>query len=135
MINILHYFRTPRTLAELKISMKWLNFGQKQMISAQVNYLTYHGVRLEQTAWCSIPFTEESVASLYMMAASTVVYFIFPLIFVATMYIRWGIFKYSSTRMWSMTSGCVGDYKITASHKIEIAFLAALNLNVRLPGK
>ena len=58
--------------------------------SEQVNYLTFHGKKLEQSAWCSIPFTEESVASLYMMAASTIVYFIFPLFFVATMYVRWG---------------------------------------------
>ena len=54
----------------------------------EVNYLSYQGLRLAGSAWCSIPFTEESVASLYMMLLSTVVYFITPLLCVIFLYVR-----------------------------------------------
>ena len=42
-----------------------------------------------QSSWCSIPFNEEIVGSLYMSLATTIAYFILPSIIVTYMYIRW----------------------------------------------
>ena len=54
----------------------------------KVNYLTYKGRPLMESAWCSIPFNEENSASLYMMLISTIVYFVLPLITVVFAYLR-----------------------------------------------
>ena len=54
----------------------------------KVNYLSYKGRILVESAWCSIPFNEESSGSLYMMMTSTLVYFFAPLITVTVLYIR-----------------------------------------------
>ena len=55
----------------------------------QVNFLQYNGKKLAQSSWCSIPFNEETVGSLYMSVATTFVYFVLPSIIVSYMYIRW----------------------------------------------
>lgn len=54
----------------------------------KVNYLIYDGAILEETAWCSIPFNEENIGSLYMMLATTLVYFLVPMITVSVLYVR-----------------------------------------------
>ena len=54
----------------------------------KVNYLIYDGVELEESSWCSIPFNEENIGSLYLMLASTLVYFLVPMITVSVLYIR-----------------------------------------------
>ena len=54
----------------------------------KVNYLTYNDQLLEESAWCSIPFTEEESISLYMMMLCTLIYYLIPLIIVATLYTR-----------------------------------------------
>ena len=46
----------------------------------KVNYLLYDGKIVEESAWCSIPFTEEISGSLYIMLASTLLYFYAPLV-------------------------------------------------------
>ena len=57
----------------------------------KVNYLTYEGEILEESSWCSIPFTESSSGSLYMMLCSTILYFLLPLAIVIVLYSRIGI--------------------------------------------
>ena len=54
----------------------------------KVNYLSYQGVMLEESAWCSIPFNEETTGSLYMMLGSTLLYFFAPLVVVTLLYTR-----------------------------------------------
>ena len=54
----------------------------------KVNYLVYEGTILEESAWCSIPFNEETSGSLYMMLGSTILYFFVPLVIVVLMYAR-----------------------------------------------
>ena len=54
----------------------------------KVNYLMYKDKILVESAWCSIPFNEESSGSLYMMMTSTVVYFLAPLVTVTVLYLR-----------------------------------------------
>ena len=54
----------------------------------KVNYLIYKGKELEESSWCSIPFNEENIESLYMMLFTTVVYFIIPMFTVLILYIR-----------------------------------------------
>ena len=54
----------------------------------KVNYLVLDGALLEETSWCSIPFNEENIGSLYMMLATTLVYFLVPMITVTFLYIR-----------------------------------------------
>ena len=48
--------------------------------------VTEEKLTLLQTAWCSIPFTEESYGSLYMMLGSTLVYFFAPIVIVTLLY-------------------------------------------------
>ena len=50
--------------------------------------MIYDGVELEESSWCSIPFNEENIGSLYLMLASTLVYFLVPMITVSVLYIR-----------------------------------------------
>ena len=57
----------------------------------KVNYLTYEEDILEESSWCSIPFTEETDGSLYMMLCSTILYFFLPLVVVAALYTRIGL--------------------------------------------
>ena len=54
----------------------------------QVNYLVYNNQSLPQSAWCSIPFNEQSSASLYMMLASTFIYFLAPMMIVSLLYTK-----------------------------------------------
>lgn len=54
----------------------------------KVNYLVYEGENLEQSSWCSIPFNEENIESLYMMLFTTVIYFLVPMFTVLILYIR-----------------------------------------------
>ena len=54
----------------------------------EVNYLHYRGIKLTESSWCSIPFTEDSVDSLYMMILSTVIYFLAPLLILLALYVR-----------------------------------------------
>ena len=54
----------------------------------KVNYLLYDGKIVEESAWCSIPFTEETSGSLYIMLASTLLYFFAPLVVVSFIYSR-----------------------------------------------
>jgi neuromedin U receptor 1 len=54
----------------------------------KVNYLVYNGKIVEESAWCSIPFNEETTGSLYMMLASTVIYFFVPMVVVTLLYTR-----------------------------------------------
>ena len=56
--------------------------------STQVNYLYFNSEPLEDSAWCSIPFTEENIGSVYLMLSYTTIYFIIPLITVTILYIR-----------------------------------------------
>ena len=56
----------------------------------KVNYLIYEGEILEESAWCSIPFNEETSGSLYMMLGSTVIYFFAPMVVVTLLYTRYG---------------------------------------------
>ena len=52
----------------------------------------YNGVELPQSAWCGIPFNEqESHGSLYMMLASTLIYFLAPLVIVTLLYSRYAL--------------------------------------------
>ena len=60
----------------------------KNMFIIKVNYLTYNEVELAQTAWCSIPFNEESHGALYMMLGSTLIYFFAPMIIVSLLYCK-----------------------------------------------
>ena len=55
----------------------------------QVNYLEYNNVELKESAWCTIPFNEESNGSLYMMLGSTIIYFFAPLIIVTLLYSKY----------------------------------------------
>ena len=59
----------------------------------KVNYLTYNGHTLEDSAWCSIPFNEESTESLYMMLGSTILYFFIPMLVVTLLYTRLDIYN------------------------------------------
>ena len=52
----------------------------------QVNYLEYNNVELKESAWCTIPFNEESNGPLYMMLGSTIIYFFAPIIIVTLLY-------------------------------------------------
>ena len=54
----------------------------------KVNYLHYNGKIVEESAWCSIPFNEETTGSLYMMLGSTVIYFFVPMVVVTLLYTR-----------------------------------------------
>ena len=54
----------------------------------KVNYLEYNGTVLTQSAWCSIPFNEETSGSLYIMLGSTTIYFFTPLCVVSLLYYR-----------------------------------------------
>ena len=56
--------------------------------SSQVNYLIFNDEPLEETAWCSIPFTEDNIGSVYLMLSYTLIYFIIPMITVTILYIR-----------------------------------------------
>ena len=55
----------------------------------KVNYLVYNGKIVEESAWCSIPFNEETTGSLYMMLGSTVIYFFVPMVVVTLLYTRY----------------------------------------------
>ena len=57
----------------------------------KVNYLTYGGEILKESAWCSIPFNEETSGSLYMMFGSTIIYFFAPMIVVTLLYTRYEV--------------------------------------------
>ena len=55
----------------------------------QVNYLYFNNEPLEESAWCSIPFTEDNIGSVYLMLSYTTIYFIIPMITVTILYIRY----------------------------------------------
>ena len=57
--------------------------------SIQVNYLEYNDVELKESAWCTIPFNEESNGPLYMMLGSTIIYFCAPIIIVTLLYSKY----------------------------------------------
>ena len=56
-----------------------------------MNYLVYEGRELAESAWCSIPFNEEGIGSMYLMLAATTLYFLIPMVTVTFIYIRCGI--------------------------------------------
>ena len=49
-----------------------------------------HVTRILTSDWCSIPFNEEGIGSMYLMLAATVLYFIIPMFTVTFIYIRLG---------------------------------------------
>ena len=53
-----------------------------------MNYLVYDNKTLTQSAWCSIPFNEQPTGSVYMMLASTIIYFFAPLFIVGLLYTK-----------------------------------------------
>ena len=61
---------------------------QSEEIPGQVNYLYFNNEPLEESAWCSIPFTEDNIGSVYLMLSYTTIYFIIPMITVTILYIR-----------------------------------------------
>jgi neuromedin U receptor 1 len=54
----------------------------------KVNYLTYNGKMVEESAWCSMAFTEDSMASLYTMLGYTVVFYLAPMALLVALYAR-----------------------------------------------
>ena len=58
----------------------------------KVNYLLHPGTgdRLPESAWCAIPFQdmEQAKIPLIMMIATTAIFFVVPLVLVATLYCR-----------------------------------------------
>ena len=54
----------------------------------QVNYLTYNGKMVDESAWCSMAFTEDSMASLYTMLGYTVVFYLAPMALLVALYAR-----------------------------------------------
>jgi hypothetical protein len=54
----------------------------------KVNYLEYQGRILEEYAWCSIPFNEDTHGSLYMILGSMLLYFFAPMFVVTLLYTR-----------------------------------------------
>ena len=54
----------------------------------KANYLTYNGKIVDESAWCSMAFTEEGLTSLYMMLASTVVFYLAPTALLVALYAR-----------------------------------------------
>jgi hypothetical protein len=54
----------------------------------RVNYLTYHGKKVEESAWCSLDFTEDSRTSLHMMLGSAVLYLVAPMALLVALYTR-----------------------------------------------
>ena len=54
----------------------------------EVNYLVFNNEPLLESAWCSIPFTEDNIGSVYLMLSYTLIYFIIPMITVTILYIR-----------------------------------------------
>ena len=54
----------------------------------EVNYLLFNNEPLLESAWCSIPFTEDNIGSVYLMLSYTLIYFIIPMITVTILYIR-----------------------------------------------
>lgn len=83
---------------EIKASVLWTNFNKfiyknikyESVLSQdfQVNYLVYDNKTLTQSAWCSIPFNEQPTGSVYMMLASTIIYFFAPLFIVGLLYTK-----------------------------------------------
>ena len=59
----------------------------------KVNYLEYDGTILEESAWCSIPFNEETSGSLYMILGSAFLYFFIPMLVVTLLYTRLDIYN------------------------------------------
>ena len=55
----------------------------------KVNYLVFNNQTLLQSAWCSIPFNEQSSASLYMMLTTTIIYFFAPMVIVTLLYTKY----------------------------------------------
>ena len=60
----------------------------------QVNYLKseFTNEVIEESAWCAVPWNENSRTPLYLMIASTVVAFIIPFTLVTVLYYRLIIF-------------------------------------------
>ena len=71
-----------------KVTVSILSPGLISVEDVQVNYLVYNNQTLLQSAWCSIPFNEQSSASLYMMLASTIIYFFAPMMIVTLLYTK-----------------------------------------------
>ena len=57
-------------------------------IYTKVNYLEYNGEDLEEASYCTVPHNKENWGSLYLMLASTVVYFVLPMITVIILFAR-----------------------------------------------
>lgn len=75
----------------------------------KVNRLVYtDGTELEQSAWCSIPFNEESHGSLYMMMGSTMIYFFAPMVIVTLLYSKIGLTLYRN-KMQRCAGSCGGE--------------------------
>ena len=71
----------------------------------KVNYLVYKGKIVEESAWCSIPFNEETTGSLYMMLGSTVIYFFVPMVVVTLLYTRIGLTLHRNKMKRSASTG------------------------------
>ena len=54
----------------------------------RVNYLIFNNELLEESAWCSVPFDEENLGSVYLILSYSFLFFILPLIIVSVLYIR-----------------------------------------------
>ena len=59
-------------------------------VFAKVNYISYQGEDLAQSAWCSMPFNDRDLdkTPLYFTIASTVLYFVVPFTTVFVLYLR-----------------------------------------------
>ena len=60
-------------------------------VYAKVNYIKFDGHDLLESAWCGMPFHEENLntAPLYLIIASTLMYFIIPFSIVFVLYLRY----------------------------------------------
>ena len=70
-------------------------------VYAKVNYIKYAGDDLLESAWCGMPFHEETLnmAPLYLIIASTLIYFIIPFSIVFVLYLRCVVSLFPSIKL------------------------------------
>lgn len=73
-------------ISSVLFSLPWLYYNK-------VNYLTneYTQKEMPESAWCAVPWNEDSKAPLYLMISSTFVAFVIPFTLVTVLYFRIGV--------------------------------------------
>lgn len=137
---------TPKSITHMKkialrnISLIWVVSlcGASPMVAyTRINYLEYNETRLEESAWCGLPYNEPDRRWEWVMLSSTILFFLIPLTIITVLYYRIAQKLRRATRLdpVSQQDMQLTDHatsrKIVQSRRIVIRMLGKTHFTIR----